>query len=183
MNAAQQTPDAGSLCHLCERAHPPFQLAVAYGAYEGTLRALIHLLKYERISTVAAPLGKLLANAIARRNGLPSSLVVIAVPLHAIKQHERGFNQTFLLAEATVRSLRKQRPDLELYLDLEAMGRQRATENQSGLTPHQRRRVRCRDHRHRTRHAFGSEVGLDELPHFPSPLPYQGEFNMTEVGA
>ncbi len=140
VNAAQQTPDAGSLCHLCERARPPFRLAVAYGAYEGTLRALIHLLKYERISTVAAPLGKLLAASIAQRQDLPPSLIVIAVPLHAIKQRERGFNQTVLLAEATVRSLRKQRPDLGLHLDLDVMGRQRATENQSGLTPHQRRR-------------------------------------------
>ena len=77
---------------------------------------------------------------LRRAEDLPPSLIVIAVPLHAIKQRERGFNQTALLAEATVRSLRKQRPDLELHLDLDVMGRQRATENQSGLTPHQRRR-------------------------------------------
>ena len=89
--SAARTSDTGNLCHLCERATPPFQLAVA-------------------------------------------------VPLHATKQRERGFNQTALLAEATVRSLRRQRPDLELNLAFEAMGRQRATENQSGLTPHQRRR-------------------------------------------
>lgn len=138
--SAARTSDTGNLCHLCERATPPFQLAVAYGEYEGTLRALIHLLKYEHIPTIAAPLGGLLAGAIARRQDLPPSLTVVAVPLHATKQRERGFNQTALLAEATVRSLRRQRPDLELNLAFEAMGRQRATENQSGLTPHQRRR-------------------------------------------
>lgn len=138
--ATRQSLGVGSLCPLCERLRPPFQLAVAYGAYEGTLRALIHLLKYERIPTVAAPLGELLARTIARREDLPPVLTVVAVPLHTIKQRERGFNQTVLLAETTVRSLRKQRSDLQLRLDLEAMGRQRATENQSGLTPHQRRR-------------------------------------------
>ena len=132
--------DPGNLCALCERLRPPFQLAVAYGAYEGTLRALIHLLKYERIPTIAGSLGALLASTIARREDLPPSLTVLAVPLHASKQRERGFNQTVLLAEATVRSLRRQRPDLELRLALEAMGRQRATENQSGLTSRQRRR-------------------------------------------
>lgn len=138
--ATPQSPDARNLCHLCERARPPFQLAVAYGEYEGTLRALVHLLKYERIPTIAGPLGVLLAGTIARREDLPPSLTVVAVPLHASKQRERGFNQTALLAEATVRSLRRRRRDLELQLALEAMGRQRATENQSGLTPRQRRR-------------------------------------------
>jgi ComF family protein len=128
------------LCYLCERARPQFQLAVAYGAYEGTLRALIHLLKYEHIPTIAGPLGTLLASTIAQRQDLPPSLTVVAVPLHASKLRERGFNQTALLAEATVRSLRRQRPDLHLQVAYDAMGRQRATETQAGLNPHQRRR-------------------------------------------
>jgi ComF family protein len=138
--ASARTSDAGNLCQVCERARPPFQLAVAYGSYEVTLRALIHLLKYEHIPTIAAPLGALLAGTIARREDLPPSLTVVAVPLHGSKQRERGFNQTALLAEATVRSLRRLRPDLQLNMALEAMGRQRATETQAGLTPHQRRR-------------------------------------------
>jgi ComF family protein len=132
--------DGEKLCHLCERARPAFQLAVAYGEYEGTLRALIHLLKYEHIPTVAPRLGVLLAGTIAQRQDLPPSLTVVTVPLHSSKQRERGFNQTVLLAEATVRSLRRQRPDLELQLAYAEMGRKRATETQAGLTPHQRRR-------------------------------------------
>lgn len=138
--SAAQAFDGVNVCHLCERARPPFQLAIAYGVYEGTLRALIHLLKYEHIPTLAGPLGTLLAGTIARRQDLPPRLTVVAVPLHASRQRERGFNQTALLAEATVRSLRRQRPDLELQVAYEAMGRQRATETQAGLTPHQRRR-------------------------------------------
>ncbi|MHB1840235.1 MAG: ComF family protein, partial [Acidobacteriaceae bacterium] len=91
-NATPRSSDAGNLCHLCERARPTFQLAVAYGEYEGTLRGLVHLLKYERIPMIAAPLGALLAKTIARRDDLPPSLTVVAVPLHATKQRERGFN-------------------------------------------------------------------------------------------
>ena len=138
--AAATEPEGEKLCHLCERARPQFNLAVAFGEYEGTLRGLIHLLKYEHIPTIAGPLGTLLAGTIARRKDLPQSLTVVAVPLHDSKQRERGFNQTVLLAEATVRSLRRQRPDLALSVVYEAMGRQRATETQAGLTPHQRRR-------------------------------------------
>lgn len=133
------SPGEGVLCPLCERARPPFQRAVAYGVYEGTLRGLIHLLKYERIPTVAVPLGALLAAPIAALPQLPPSLTVVAVPLHSSKQRERGFNQTVLLAEATLKALRTLRPDLQLQLAFQTMGRQRATPSQSGLTPHQRR--------------------------------------------
>lgn len=129
-----------SICDLCERARPSFKQAVAYGVYESTLRASIHLLKYEHVSTVAAPLGTLLAKSIANFTHLPASLTVVAVPLHATKERERGFNQTILLAGHTACALRKIRPELTLRLNLRALGRQRGTESQSGLTPHQRRR-------------------------------------------
>jgi ComF family protein len=118
---------------------PPFQQAVAYGVYEGTLRALIHLLKYERIAPVATPLGRLLANSIAGFENLPESLTVVAVPLHNAKERERGFNQTILLAEATVQALRRDRPQIHFEPALRALGRQRRTESQSGLSSRQRR--------------------------------------------
>ncbi len=135
-----------SLCELCERARPPFAQAAAYGVYQNTLRALIHLLKYERVPSVAAPLGALLAQTIAKMPNLPDSLTMVAVPLHASKERQRGFNQTILLAEATLRALRKQQgtprapglPQLEPALC--ALGRQRATESQSSLSPRDRRR-------------------------------------------
>jgi ComF family protein len=132
--------ESAALCEICERARPPFEQAVAYGVYEGTLRSLIHLLKYERIATAAKPLGGLLAHSIANFSNLPDKLTVVAVPLHATKERERGFNQTILLAEATVKILEKRRPHLRLDPALRALGRKRGTESQSGLTPHQRRR-------------------------------------------
>jgi ComF family protein len=128
-----------SLCDLCERARPPFQQAVAYGVYEGTLRALIHLLKYERIAPVAMPIGELLANSIAQFRNLPDSLTVVAVPLHTAKERERGFNQTILLAEAAVRGLHRNHAQTHFELALGALGRQRRTESQSGLSSRQRR--------------------------------------------
>ncbi len=138
----RSTVESGSvsLCELCERAKPPFQQAVAYGVYEHTLRALIHLLKYEQVRTVARRMGALLAEAAAGLENLPSSLVVAAVPLHATRERERGFNQTVLLAGHALRELRRLRPDLQLHAALRALGRRRETESQARLTPHQRRK-------------------------------------------
>lgn len=125
---------------MCERAKPPFTQAVAYGVYEGTLRALIHLLKYERIAEIARPLGSLLAKTIASIDSLPSDILIAAVPLHPRKQRERSFNQTVLLAESAVRRLREIDPRRSYSLISGILGRNRVTESQSRLTFHQRRR-------------------------------------------
>ena len=58
-------------CGLCRRLEPPFVKAVAYGSYDGGLRELIHLLKYEQVRPAAAVLGRMLAEAVS---GLTSGL-------------------------------------------------------------------------------------------------------------
>jgi ComF family protein len=130
----------GPLCGQCERLRPPFVRAVAYGVYEDTLRALVHLLKYERTAPLAVPLGALLAQAIHAMPGLPQELAVVAVPLHPAKERQRGFNQSALLAKGAVRALGRLDKTRRAHLVPRALGRQRATEGQAGLTPHQRRR-------------------------------------------
>ena len=53
------------LCFNCRDYAPEFERAVSFGEYEDGLRGLIHLLKYESVTPVAAPLGRMLAHAIA----------------------------------------------------------------------------------------------------------------------
>ncbi len=88
---------------------------------------------------MAAPLGILLAESIEHLRELPDSLTVIPVPLHAAKERQRGFNQTALLANSAVRSLRRRHPEKKLVLALNALARQRSTESQSALTKRERR--------------------------------------------
>jgi ComF family protein len=129
-----------NLCEMCERARPPFAHAVAYGVYEGPLRAAIHLLKYENMTSCARPLGERLAVAIASLGSLSPETLVVPVPLHKAKRSERGFNQTVLLAEAALAALRRLWPHKRLRLAEGALMRTRRTESQAGLSPHQRRR-------------------------------------------
>ena len=129
-------PDA--LCGLCQRAHPPFERAVAYGSYEGGLKELIHLLKFERVRPAARVLGRMLAEAMAKLDpGLPSGTVsVVPVPLHKRKQAERGFNHAELVAKAALKKLA--RPG-RFELAAGVLVRRRETASQIGLTSHQRR--------------------------------------------
>lgn len=88
---------------------------------------------------MATRLGELLASCIVLLRDVPASPLLVPVPLHPLKQRERGFNQTILLAESVARALRHHHPHLRVELARHAMGRQRPTESQSGLTRRQRR--------------------------------------------
>ncbi len=125
-------------CGLCRRAQLPFTRAVAYGSYDGGLRELIHLLKYEHVRPAARVLGQMLAKAVS---GLDpdrnlQSLLVIPVPLHRRKLRQRGFNQSELIAWEFMKAA----GGTNLFeLHSRILERRRETESQIGLTRHQRR--------------------------------------------
>jgi ComF family protein len=123
------------LCSACQADRPNFQQAVAYGAYNGELRELIHLLKYERVLPAARVLGRMLAKAIEKLTLEAGPLLVVPVPLHRSKRRQRGFNQSELIARAAL----KQLPGLRAELFPGALVRRRSTLSQIGLSRPQRR--------------------------------------------
>ena len=146
--------EASPLCAICRRAHPHFDFAVSYAGYDGGLRKLLHLLKYEQLRPAAKLIGAKLAQAIrlaascgklatdapevqssemdhVRRN----PVLVVPVPLHRAMRRQRGFNQSELIARSALRHLDGSR--FELHTG--NLRRVRATVSQTGLTRHQRR--------------------------------------------
>jgi ComF family protein len=121
---------------MCRRIDRPFACAVAYGSYDGGLRELIHLLKYNGVRPAASVLGRMLAEAIAALSPAleRTTVLVIPVPLYKAKRRQRGFNQAELIAAAAL----KHHPGrFELATGL--LQRTRDTHSQIGLTSHQRR--------------------------------------------
>jgi ComF family protein len=127
------------LCRPCRVSPPGFTQAVAHGVYRSKLRALLHLLKYDGMEPLAKRLGALLADPILAIPDLPANLLMVPVPLYGKKRRSRGFNQSELLARGCIAALRRRRPRMRIDLDPALLVRQRATESQAGLTPHQRR--------------------------------------------
>ena len=104
-------PLDGAVCDLCwsaVRVAPSRQerfnderavaWAAAIGEYEGSLRDIIHALKYEGRRSIAPPLGALMRSAGA--DLLRGADVVVPVPLHPRRERSRGFNQADDLARA-----------------------------------------------------------------------------------
>lgn len=130
--------DGSPLCLQCMQNEPAFARAAAYASYDGGMRDLVHLLKYERVRPAANVLGRMLAEVVADLSQAfaPEPPVVIAVPLHASKMRERGFNQSELIARAM---LKLKPAALDVKLNTTALVRSRATVSQTGLTSPQRR--------------------------------------------
>ena len=126
--------DESQICPACQEERPSYQKAVAYGTYDGELRELIHLLKYEHVRSAASVLGGMLAQAIAKLE-LTSPVVIVPVPLHASKRRQRGFNQAELISKAAMKRICLS--NIGLANDL--LQRTRPTVSQTGLTRSQRR--------------------------------------------
>jgi len=132
---AQANPwEDSSTCTACREELPPYQRAVAYGAYEGELRELIHLLKYDQVHPATAVLRRMLALAIAKLE-LKGPVAVIPVHLHRSKRRQRGFNQAESITQNALKSMRNKR----FQLVTTALQRTRPTVSQIGLTRPQRR--------------------------------------------
>jgi ComF family protein len=128
------------LCGMCDRAKPRFARSFAYGSYDGALRGLIHLLKYQQIKPASRPLGRLLASGMAGFSDYGvSPVLVIPVPLFGAKRRQRGFNQAELLSREALQHLNSWKPD-RFELHTGNLKRIRATVSQTGLTSHQRRK-------------------------------------------
>jgi len=149
---AESDPEGLRRCPVCRRIDRPFSRAVAYGSYEGGLRELVHLLKFNGVRPAAKVLGRMLAEALtaldpdfqqARSDQRKSErqmfdqapILVIPVPLYKTRRRQRGFNQAELIARAALKLHAGER--LQLAPDI--LQRTRDTHSQIGLTSHQRR--------------------------------------------
>lgn len=141
-------PVTDAMCPACRNAvdvvepvckcHRPALLYVrAAGEYTGPLRHAIHRFKYGGQRAAARDLAALLASGVHELAG--SDAVVVPVPLHPQREHQRGYNQSALLARAVAGAL-------PIMVDEHAICRVKATPAQVGL--------RAADRAHNLRGAF-----------------------------
>jgi ComF family protein len=91
------------LCPECRNRPYGFDRARSYSLYKtGIVRAIL-LLKFERVEPLGGWFAARLAE-IAKREALQADIVV-PVPLHRLRERERGYNQAELIAKPLARKL------------------------------------------------------------------------------
>ena len=129
MRCGVETASANALgpdgcCAPCLSQPPTYDRVLSFSRYDGELRRLIHLLKYDRMRPLAEPLGERLGRLDL---GPGSADLVVAAPLHWRRRRERGFNQAELLARRAALAW-------GLPFDAKGLRRTKATPPQAGLT-------------------------------------------------
>lgn len=129
-------PEGGHVCARCEEAKPAFVRATAFGAYE-LMGPALRLFKFDGVRALEAPLGEMLAEAIvAQAEGMPTSLLVVPVPLFG---RRRMYNQSDLLARSAVRAVRRLHPAWAMDVEPRCMKRVHHKEAHYRLSPEERR--------------------------------------------
>ena len=113
-------------CPSCRRRPGTIDAGRAVGEYEGTLREIVHVFKYEGRRSLGTRLGHMLRSSGAEL--LSSAQCVVPVPLHPWRRLRRGFNQADVLSRVLGPPV------------IHALWRIRATAPQTGLAAFARRR-------------------------------------------
>ena len=118
-------------CFACSRETPAFEFARSAVRYEGAIGEALRDLKYNQAVWMARDLSALLFACVQAEYPEVDFDCVSAVPLHAARRRERGFNQSALLAAALARRM-------GLPYKERVARRIRPTSTQTGLTAPQR---------------------------------------------
>jgi ComF family protein len=92
-------------CHACLTRKPSFDLARSAARYRGPLKDIIHRFKYSVATFVAADLVALLEACVRTHFAACEIDAVASVPLHCVRERERTYNQSGILAVRLARRL------------------------------------------------------------------------------
>jgi len=120
------------VCGVCRAARPHYDRARAAGHFSGVLRDMVHAFKYDSALWLCADLTDLLEGCLTAHFHADEVDVVVPVPLHPVRQRERSYNQSALLAHELARRIDRR-------CDARALERVRATETQTHLNAAHRR--------------------------------------------
>jgi len=98
-------PTGGFQCGLCEKETFRFDRARSLGTYDSVLKRLIHFFKYRKQPGAIQEIKPLLQNHFQKDSQTYEGFRVASVPLHFNKLRERGFDQSFILAQAVAEVL------------------------------------------------------------------------------
>ncbi|MGH2448415.1 MAG: ComF family protein [Chloroflexota bacterium] len=116
------SPAAGPWCGACSRAASELDQLLVATRFEGIAREAVHALKFNGHHAISALMGRVMAGVA----GEMEAEAVVALPLHPSRRHQRGYDQSALLARHLAHTL-------HFPLESHVLRRTRRTEQQASL--------------------------------------------------
>jgi ComF family protein len=105
LRAFNEQEDTRRLCPACQHKTYAFECVRSFAFYDRALVRAILLLKFERIEPLGGWFAARLAELVEREREALRADVVVPVPLHPVREKERGYNQADLLAKPLAKKL------------------------------------------------------------------------------
>ena len=115
------------ICETCQAEPPAYEFARSAVLYGEPVAQLIQDFKFRKAIWLCEDLVDLLEGAVRAKLDFPAIDVVVPVPLHPIRERQRGYNQSALLAIALARRLNRR-------VDCRSLLRIHDTEHQARLS-------------------------------------------------
>ena len=123
--------DEAFTCHWCDELNPAFDYARSVVRYRGSVQRMIQAFKYHAAHHLTPDMVRLLMAGLDTAPEFGPLDALCCVPLHRVRQRERGYNQSALLAHGLAQKLGK--PFLK-----RALVRHRQTGTQTHLSARER---------------------------------------------
>lgn len=128
---------------FCKDCLKPSDISIgkvrAGARYLGIIKKSIHFFKYQKKLMLKKPLGQILFKGFNQYFTVSELDLIISVPLHISKLRQRGFNQSFLVAQILMGMLRKANTDCNLRTAHNALERVKKTDPQIQFSAEQRK--------------------------------------------
>lgn len=135
------TAGESHICGNCIKTQRHYRKARAAGIYNGTLKTVVHRLKYAGKVQLARPIGRILLMTFIRFWEKGSIDLVVPVPLHVKRLRERGFNQAIVALKEWSQLSKKGLAALHgVDIALNLLVKSRPTLPQTGLSKQERLR-------------------------------------------
>ncbi len=117
-------------CKSCENKSP-ISVLFTCGTFDDFFRSVVHGLKYHSLLPLAGRMSKMLASRLRDAKAIGLIDLIAPIPLHWIRQRQRGFNQSFVIAQSLA-------DETSLPVADDLIKRVKRTKDQTGLTARQR---------------------------------------------
>lgn len=86
-------------CSYCEEHILSYDRAVSLYEYAGPVRTLVHYMKFGDMPGIAGYLSKKMVSFLIEKKLFLDTTMITAIPLHSVRERQRGYNQAGLMAE------------------------------------------------------------------------------------